>query len=268
MPKFAEVLQQQRCKPRTGPRMLSLTGPRDLPPAWRFSWEKWSQDIYKRSSQKNATGLPTNVLVPKRSKIVSGMWHTASRNPIIQIIQSVCHMIWDTPQTQLINLPSHLLTEPCKYCMRMHVHSPSQSFCISWNFSSSKSCGFSTASSSQTALDFKGSALVVSIILSQSRIKLDFQETHPPKKKSLRDHSWSYIQEFPLGPCHRSLLSQTCSWRTKGPTVWCEGCSCGGTALCDGMFVIGAKGRGDNSPNSNICIYIMSSFDRSLWIFT
>lgn len=206
-----------------------------------------TRDLHPPKKLQHATGLPTNVLVPREIKEGRvGIQYPGIQSSKLFSLYAIMILIWDTPN-------QNCLTYHPIYSVS-YVNTASQSFCISWNFSSSKSCGFSTASSSQTALDFKGSALVVSI-LSQSRIKLDCQETHPPKKNIVKRSFLSYIQEFPLGPCHHSLLSQTCSWRTKGPTVWCKGCSCGGTALCDGMFVIGAKWRGDSSPNSNIYIY-------------
>ena len=203
-----------------------------------LSWEKWSQDINKRSSfPKNATGLPTNVLVPKRSKRGEFLG-CGKRYPIILIIQSFSLYAYDMRhiQSKLLNLPSNLLTEPCKYCMRMHMHSASQSFCISWNFSSSKSCGFSTASSSQTALDFKGSAPAANAVLLKSKSNKVRQPSSISTKKHILKRSFlSYIQKFLLGSCHHSFLPQiySCSWRTKGPAVWCKGCSCGFTMRQD-----------------------------------
>ena len=140
--------------PRARPRMLSLTGPRDLPQLGDFHGRNGLQDNNKRSSspRKNATcNRPPNQRPSAKRDQRGESWHTVSRNPIIQIIQSVCH--YDIQNCATYH-PIYSVG---------HVNTASQSFCISWNFSSSKSCGFSTASSSQTALDFKGSALVVSI---------------------------------------------------------------------------------------------------------
>lgn len=44
------------------------------------------------------------------------------QDQIIQIIQSACHYDMRHTQSKLLNLPSNLLSEPCKYCLSVLLH--------------------------------------------------------------------------------------------------------------------------------------------------
>ena len=152
--------RNSNARPRTGPRMLSLTGPRDLPQLGDSHGRNGLQDTNKRSSspEKNATcNRPPNQRPGAKRDQRGESWHTVIQYPGIQsskLFSLYAILIWDTPNLNCSTYhPIYSVS---------HVNTASQSFCISWNFSSSKSCGFSTASSSQTALDFKGSALSLS----------------------------------------------------------------------------------------------------------
>ena len=107
--------------------MLSLTGPRDLRQLGDFHGRNGLQDNNKRSSspEKTATcNRPPNQRPGAKRDQRGESWHTVSRNPIIQIIQSVCHYDSDMRHTQskLLNLPSNLLSELCKYCLSVLLH--------------------------------------------------------------------------------------------------------------------------------------------------
>ena len=208
MAKFAEVPQQQRAT-KDGAKNAQFDWTKGPAPAWRFSWEKWfaryQQEILipRKKCNVRQASQPTSWCQERSKRGELAYSNTVSRNPIIQIIQSVCHYDMRHTQSKLLNLPSNLLSEPCKYCLSVLLHLMKLQFLQKLWLLYSKFFA--------NSLRFQRFSSSCEHLLSQSRIKLDFQETHPPTKKISKRSFLSYIQKFPLRPCHHSLLSQTCS---------------------------------------------------------